>query len=179
MEMVNGYVFLDLTKTNVYAKALKVLESGKPVVVKDGSGAPYFVDSMNVDGTNVVITKGGKTVTIANDNTITSVGDVQNHLYNNICKINFDDANANSCYAYVKFLTNYELNDDNIIDYIKTIIQNYECTGYNSDSNLVYLSFYYRKNTNDIFFETNDDTGFIILLTDESLQFSITSIQLF
>ena len=81
MEMVNGYVFLDLTKTNVYAKALKVLESGKPVVVKDGSGAPYFVDSMNVDGTNVVITKGGKTITIANDNTITSVGDVQNHLY--------------------------------------------------------------------------------------------------
>lgn len=76
MEMVNGYVFLDLTKSNVYSKALKVLGTDKPVVIKDGSGSPYFVDSLTLDGTNVVITKGGKTITIANDNTITSVGDV-------------------------------------------------------------------------------------------------------
>ena len=81
MEMVNGYVFLDLTKTNVYSKALKVLGTDKPVVIKDGSGSPYFVDSLTLDGTNVVITKGGKTITIANDNTITNVGDIQNHLY--------------------------------------------------------------------------------------------------
>ena len=78
MEMVNGYVFLDLTKANVYAKALKVLGTDKPVVIKDGSGSPYFVDSLTLDGTNVVITKGGKTITIANDNTITNV---ENHLY--------------------------------------------------------------------------------------------------
>lgn len=81
MEMVNGYVFLDLTKSNVYSKALKVLGTDKPVVIKDGSGSPYFVDSLTLDGTNVVITKGGKTITIANDNTITNVGDIQNHLY--------------------------------------------------------------------------------------------------
>jgi len=77
MEMVNGYVFLDLTKSNVYQKALKVLTTDKPVVVSDGSGAPYFVDSMKLDGTNVVITKGGKIITIASDNTITNVGDIQ------------------------------------------------------------------------------------------------------
>ena len=77
MEMVNGYVFLDLTKANVYSKALKVLGTDKPVVIKDGSGSPYFVDSLTLDGTNVVITKGGKTITIANDNTITNVGDIQ------------------------------------------------------------------------------------------------------
>ena len=88
MEMVNGYVFLDLTKSNVYSKALKVLGTDKPVVIKDGSGSPYFVDSLTLDGTNVVITKGGKTITIANDNTITNVGDIQPktlHLY----KLNF------------------------------------------------------------------------------------------
>ena len=76
MEMVNGYVFLDLTKANVYSKALKVLGTDKPVVIKDGSGSPYFVDSLTLDGTNIIITKGGKTITIANDNTITNVGDV-------------------------------------------------------------------------------------------------------
>lgn len=83
MEMVNGYVFLDLTKSNVYSKALKVLGTDKPVVIKDGSGSPYFVDSLTLSGTNIIITKGGKTITIANDNTITNVGDIQEklHLY--------------------------------------------------------------------------------------------------
>ena len=84
MEMVNGYVFLDLTKANVYAKALKVLGTDKPVVIKDGSGSPYFVDSLTLDGTNVVITKGGKTITIANNNTITSEGLVANPTMENI-----------------------------------------------------------------------------------------------
>ena len=88
MEMVNGYVFLDLTKTNVYAKALKVLGTDKPVVIKDGSGSPYFVDSLTLDGTNVVITKGGKTITIANDNTITNVGLIANPTLENIVDLN-------------------------------------------------------------------------------------------
>ena len=82
MEMVNGYVFLDLTKSNVYSKALKVLGTDKPVVIKDGQCSPYFVDSLTLDGTNVVITKGGKTITIANDNTITNVGDISTILEN-------------------------------------------------------------------------------------------------
>ena len=82
MEMVNGYVFLDLTKANVYSKALKVLGTDKPVVIKDGSGSPYFVDSLTLDGTNVVITKGGKTITIANNNTITNVGDISTIMEN-------------------------------------------------------------------------------------------------
>lgn len=103
MEMVNGYVFLDLTKSNVYAKALKVLESGKPVVVKDGSGAPYYVDSMNVDGTNVVITKGGKTITIANDNTITSVGDIQPHLYFYHFEFSYVNSAETTQYCLVEF----------------------------------------------------------------------------
>ena len=82
MEMVNGYVFLDLTKANVYSKALKVLGTDKPVVIKDGSGSPYFVDSLTLDGTSIIITKGGKTITIANDNTITNVGDISTIMEN-------------------------------------------------------------------------------------------------
>ena len=95
MEMVNGYVFLDLTKSNVYSKALKVLGTDKPVVIKDGSGSPYFVDSLTLDGTNIIITKGGKTITIANDNTITNVGDIQNHLYKYAIEL-INDANGNA-----------------------------------------------------------------------------------
>ena len=105
MEMVNGYVFLDLTKANVYAKALKVLGTDKPVVIKDGSGSPYFVDSMALVGTNVVITKGGKTITISNDNTITNVGDIQNHLYNLCIQFEYQvsDEDTSNCYMNINF----------------------------------------------------------------------------
>lgn len=98
MEMVNGYVFLDLTKSNVYAKALKVLGADKPVVIKDGGGSPYFVDSLTLDGTNVVITKGGKTITIANDNTITNVGDIQPHLWYHGLDVYKSNENSVQCH---------------------------------------------------------------------------------
>lgn len=106
MEMVNGYVFLDLTKSNVYQKALKVLESGKPVVVKDGSGAPYYVDTMNLIGTMIVITKGGKTITINDLDVVTSVGDIQNHLYEHRITINGDDYDTNTYYMRIFIYNN-------------------------------------------------------------------------
>ena len=99
MEMVNGYVFLDLTKSNVYERALRVLGADKPVVIKDGSGSPYFVDSLTLDGTNVVITKGGKTITIANDNTITTEGVIQNHLWYH--GLDLIKANENSVQCHI------------------------------------------------------------------------------
>lgn len=75
-----GYTILDLESSTIYADSVKALDSNKPVVVYD-TNKPYFADTIVLDGTNVVITKGGKTITIANDNTITNVGDIQNHLY--------------------------------------------------------------------------------------------------
>ena len=113
MEMVNGYVFLDLTKTNVYSKALKVLGTDKPVVIKDGSGSPYFVDSLTLDGTNVVITKGGKTITIANDNTITNEGDIQNHLWFIRFRANLSNNDDINEYDIFELYTNIEPNIDN------------------------------------------------------------------
>ena len=71
-----GYTILDLESSTIYADSVKALDSNKPVVVYD-TNKPYFADTIVLDGTNVVITKGGKTITIANDNTITNVGDIQ------------------------------------------------------------------------------------------------------
>ena len=130
MEMVNGYVFLDLTKTNVYSKALKVLGTDKPVVIKDGSGSPYFVDSLTLDGTNVVITKGGKTITIANDNTITNVGDIQLHKYairmslNNSSDGTGDNYGLRFQYDTYDVLTEYD-NDTLTTEIANSIIPNY------------------------------------------------------
>lgn len=140
MEMINGYVFLDLTKSNVYAKALKVLGADKPVVIKDSSGAPYFVDSLALDGTNVVITKGGKTITIANDNTITVSGDVTLHYYQ--IYLTGRDNNNKVIYIYASLYTyNNNLNKDNILDYLKTITadETLAVSGYDYDDNSPYI----------------------------------------
>ena len=71
-----GYSILDLTSASVYDDAYKVVDCGKPIMVYDDNDV-YYADTIVLDGTNVVITKGGKTITIANDNTITNVGDIQ------------------------------------------------------------------------------------------------------
>lgn len=79
--MNGGYAMINLASATIHADALAALASNKPIVVYEATGAPYYADSVTTSGTSVIITKGGKTITIANDNTITSEGDIQNHLY--------------------------------------------------------------------------------------------------
>lgn len=81
-----GYTILDLESSTIYADSVKALDSNKPVVVYD-TNKPYFADTIVLDGDdNVVITKGGKTITIANDNTITSEGNIDDviKVYNQL-----------------------------------------------------------------------------------------------
>ena len=170
MEMVNGYVFLDLTKSNVYSKALKVLGTDKPVVIKDGSGSPYFVDSLTLDGTNVVITKGGKTITIANDNTITNVGDIQNHLYT--LTLHYSDTNfvvytndkglfdLNDNYRIVNSDNEYVLSDE-LTNSLLSILDKIKVGDYHG-INFVYVgdeSTPFVNKSNDSGFNIEDDNG--------------------
>ena len=71
--MNGGYAMINLASATIHADALAALASNKPIVVYEATGAPYYADSVTTSGTSVVITKGGKTITIANDNTITNV----------------------------------------------------------------------------------------------------------
>ena len=82
---IGGYSILDLNDTNVYKQALICAEQNKPVLVYDDP-LRYYADTIAIDtdnDNNVIITKGGKTITIANDNTITTSGNIQEklHLY--------------------------------------------------------------------------------------------------
>ena len=81
MKYIGGYSILDLTDANVHAQANACYNQDKPVLVYGANGERYFADTITKSGTSIIITKGGKTITIANDNTITSNGDIQNHLY--------------------------------------------------------------------------------------------------
>lgn len=81
MKYIGGYSILDLTDANVSAQANACYNQDKPVLVYGANGERYFADTITKSGTSIIITKGGKTITIANDNTITNVGNIQNHLY--------------------------------------------------------------------------------------------------
>lgn len=91
MEMVNGYVFVDLTGENVYKKALGAISAKKPVLVKDYDQI-YFADTITTktvdDDLVVVITKGGKTITITDANSVSSEGIVDNPTMENIVDLN-------------------------------------------------------------------------------------------
>lgn len=140
--MVNGYVTIDLTSTKIYKESLGAIASGKPIMVVDAPNV-YFADTFTIDtdnDNNVVITKGGKTITIANDNTITLSGDETLHYYQ-IYLTGEDDDNK-IIYIYASLYTyNNNLNKDNILDYLKTITadETLAVSGYDYDDNSPYI----------------------------------------
>lgn len=83
---IGGYAILDLTSVTIYADCLALANVDKPIVIYAETGKPVFADTFVIDSDNdqVIITIGGKTITIANDNTITSVGTIENALMENI-----------------------------------------------------------------------------------------------
>lgn len=112
-----GYVMLDLADPKLYDRAKASIGSGKPVMVYDTDNAVYYIDSIALDGTDVIITKGGKTITIASDGTITSSGDIQNHLWLHTIILSFE-YNGDAQYVYGNVLTdnNDILTLDDLVD---------------------------------------------------------------
>lgn len=105
-----GYVMLDLADPKLYDRAKAAIGSGKPVMLYDTGNAVYYIDSIALDGTNVVITKGGKTITITDANSVIASGEIQNHLYiHNASYINIQgdemDIQGNLYFLYNEDLT--------------------------------------------------------------------------
>lgn len=76
---IGGYSILDLADANVYAQALICAKQNKPVLVYDDP-LKYYADTIAIDtdnDDNVVITKGGKTITITDANSVSSEGEIQ------------------------------------------------------------------------------------------------------
>ena len=114
-----GYVMIGKTDNNIYEKSKKVLTLGKPILFYEDATTSYYIDTISLDGSdNVVLTKGGKTITIANDNTITESGEIQNHLYNYYFYIAYDNINSDICKISVEFTSNknVDLNRNGLIE---------------------------------------------------------------
>lgn len=83
--MNGGYIMIKASDADIYASASRALNIGKPILFYENDTTCYYIDTITIDGDdNIILTKGGKTITIADDNTITSVGDIANPLMENI-----------------------------------------------------------------------------------------------
>lgn len=76
-----GYVMLDKADSDIYAKASGALKGGKPILWYEDKDTCYFIDSISKSGDDIVLTKGGKTITITSANAVTESGNIQQHFY--------------------------------------------------------------------------------------------------
>lgn len=93
--MNGGYLMVSKTDTDLYAKLVKGLTIGKPILWYESPTECYYIDTISggevtseiIDDEEVftyhdiVLTKGGKTITITSSNVVTESGNIQNHLY--------------------------------------------------------------------------------------------------
>lgn len=82
MNLKGGYLIINKDDANIYAKLQDALTNGKPVLFYENDTTCYYIDTIALNGADIVLTKGGKTITIEADGDITESGNIQNHLYN-------------------------------------------------------------------------------------------------
>lgn len=83
-----GYVMIDKADSNIYAKALGALNAGKPILWYENSTTCYYIDSISKSGDDIVLTKGGKTITITSSNVVTEIGSVNGAILDDIVDVN-------------------------------------------------------------------------------------------
>lgn len=119
--MNGGYLMVSKTDTNLYEKLNKALTIGKPVLWYEDENICYYIDTITKSGTDIILTKGGKTITIESDGDITEVGDIQNHLY----LLSFYENEFNVAFLCDKDFSARTINLDNLTDedkdYLKSI----------------------------------------------------------
>lgn len=121
--MLNGgYIMVSKTDTNIYEKVNKALTLGKPILWYEDETTCYYIDTISKSGTDIVLTKGGKTITIEADGDITETGDIQNHLYQYYIMIN-GEIGDNSIYIGFNLSSTINIDiEDMDLDDVKTLI---------------------------------------------------------
>ena len=73
-----GYIMLDLTDASVYVNAVKAVKAGKPVMVYNESGVPFYAKKLVLVGSVVAIDTEAGVFAIASDGTISNSKAVAN-----------------------------------------------------------------------------------------------------
>lgn len=80
-DIANDYENTNLTvrktDTDLYNTLNNALTLGKPILWYEDENTCYYIDTISKSGTDIVLTKGGKTITIEANGDITEVGEIQ------------------------------------------------------------------------------------------------------
>ena len=76
-----GILIISKDDANIYNKVQIALTEGKPILWYEDATTCYYIDTISKSGDDIVLTKGGKTITITDANVVTESGDIQTHLY--------------------------------------------------------------------------------------------------
>lgn len=113
-----GYVMIDKADSNIYAKALGALNAGKPILWYENSTTCYYIDSISKSGDDIVLTKGGKTITITDANVVTENGEIQSKLY----MYRFSGDDSNNVTFYIKIVSSKKFDTlSDLIDGLKGV----------------------------------------------------------
>lgn len=82
--MNGGYLMVSKSDTNLYTKLNNALTVGKPVLFYEDENTCYYIDAITKSGTDIVLTKGGKTITVESDGDITESGSTSAPTMENI-----------------------------------------------------------------------------------------------
>ena len=72
-----GYILINKTDADIYASVEKALTQGKPILFYEDATTCYYIDTISKSGDDIVLTKGGKTITITDANVVTESGEIQ------------------------------------------------------------------------------------------------------
>lgn len=135
--MTNGYIVLTKGEPNLYKHAVAAIDLGKPVYYADGNKVA-FVNSIELDSTNVIIKTSDKQITVTSDGSAT---EVEKGLYR--YGAIFKDLNDEKTVT-IFFKTGEKLADDLTFNDIKKYIFSGDSghTGeiYDTDENVAYVS---------------------------------------
>ena len=67
-----GYIMLDLTDASLYVNAVKAVKAGKPVMVYDENGVPFYAKKLVLVGSVVAIDTESGVFSVASDGTISN-----------------------------------------------------------------------------------------------------------
>lgn len=103
-----GYAIIKHDDSDIFAKVKKAYESEKPILFYDDDKTCYFIDTTKKVGDDYVLTKGGKTITITDANTVSSTGSADAPTMENIKDLNgnlrfIDFELTNNTYTGVEF----------------------------------------------------------------------------
>lgn len=116
--MTNGYIVLTKGDAKLYQHAVEAINLGKPIYYADGNKVA-FVNSIELDSTNVVIKISDKQITVASNGTETELS-LKEYTHHIILQLSVTGDNTTDMYACLN-IKNNDAEDMNIIkvqDYI-------------------------------------------------------------